>query len=106
MDPHEYQLIDGDTAEAVMRAKEEILTVTDGILTQAGDKTSWSGIPGVIAVLTFMRDHRAAVGMAEEIMLAHEGENPADELLYVYAEGLMLWHLQELARLTETEIPS
>jgi len=89
----EYELIDGDTAEAVMRAKEEILILTDGILGQSGGD-----------LLSLMREHRAAVGMAEELMLAHEGENPADELLYGYAEGLMLWHLLELAWLTETEL--
>ena len=106
MQPYEYHLLDADTAATVMAAKDDILTVADGILDQAGDKKSWRGIPGVLAVLTLMREHRAAVGMAEEIMLAHEGENPADELLHAYAGGLMLWHLRELARLTETEIPS
>ena len=102
MQPTEYTIFDADTAEAVMAARNEILEVTDSMIGQlpepmpADDDFAMMRNP--------LLRHRAAVAMAEELMIVHEGENPADELLYLYAEQLMMMHLQELANLTDVAI--
>ena len=93
----EHELLSADTAEAVMRAKDEILSMADSLIEQTAVLPADEDNLGVVA----LREHRAAISMAEELMMVHESESPSDELLYIYAESLMLWHLRETATLLE-----
>ena len=102
MQPNEYTLFDADTAEAVMAAKDEILSITESFIGQLPEPLSENEV--ICAMKIPLLRHRSAVAMAEELMVVHEGANPADELLYLYAEQLMLLHLQELANLTDVYI--
>ena len=74
-------LIYGDRAETLLAARESVTEVAESLASQ-GETT--------------VRPHLDAIRAADELMWAHESDNPADELLHYFAEQLMLWHLEQL----------
>ena len=98
MNPTEWNILDGDTAEQIMCAKDAILAAADHAIQLLGDPAADPYADQESPLLI----HRNAVGMGEELMCVHESDHPADELLHLYSEQLTLWHLRELATLTGT----
>lgn len=79
------ELIDTDGA-----VKSTLCAAEEGLMDVAASLVS-QGLTGPVA------DHHKAVTLANELLWAHESGSPADEVLFLAATQLKLWHLNQLA---------
>jgi hypothetical protein len=79
-------IIDADSCERLLVLETALCEASGSLLSQGLDLPELNG-------------HLNALVLSNELLWAHEGDNPADECLHLCAEQLKCFHLSQIERL-------